>query len=94
MRSSAISRRYVEPGALDRWWSKMVALQVADARCAHQGGFLGALDAFGNGGKTKAFNKFDQIAQNNPLLTARREVPNEGPIDFDGVHRQKLKMAQ
>ena len=72
----------------------MITLQVADTGCANEGRVLGALDAFGDGDKAKAFNEIDQVAQKTPPLAARRQISNIGPVDLDRIHRQMLKMTQ
>ena len=57
----------------------MIALQVANPRRACQAGVFGALDTFGNDGEAEAFDEIDQVAQNEPLLPALREVSTKDP---------------
>src|SRR6185312_17329956 len=82
------------PRPLHRRLAKIVALEVADALAAEDGGIARRLDAFGDGIEAEAGGQPHEVAQEELVVVALGDIANEGAVDFDGVDGKRLEMAQ
>ncbi len=60
----------------------MVTLQIADAFLAEQCGFLGGLDAFGDGAEAEAAGQTQQMPQDDPVLAPGGEAADKRAVDL------------